>query len=112
MLGDPITDLTIAMEVNYFRQPRRILRAGVMKIPGSELRWRAARRRAHGDRFHRRNQGRIRNTIQNIAISGYQVERRNRRRAGQASIEYDTVTPLLPELTPSKCWLAMTKPGA
>ena len=61
MLGDPITDLTIAMEVNYFQfNSRRVLRAS----GDEDSRQRAGagpprRRRAHGDRFHRRNQGRV-----------------------------------------------------
>src|ERR1043166_8872252 len=38
MLGDPITDLTIAMEVNYFQLNRAEYYVPVvMKIPGSEL---------------------------------------------------------------------------
>ena len=38
MLGDPITDLTIAMEVNYFQLNRaEYFVPVVVKIPGSEL---------------------------------------------------------------------------
>ena len=38
MLGDPITDLTIAMEVNYFQLNRAEYFVPVtVKIPGSEL---------------------------------------------------------------------------
>src|ERR1043166_1030765 len=38
MLGDPITDLTIAMEVNYFQlNHAEYYVPVVMKIPGSEL---------------------------------------------------------------------------
>src|ERR1043165_7726850 len=38
MLGDPITDLTIAMEVNYFQLNRAEYYVPVVaKIPGSEL---------------------------------------------------------------------------
>jgi VWFA-related protein len=38
MLGDPVTDLTIAMEVNYFRQARdRYFVPVTIKVPGSEF---------------------------------------------------------------------------
>ncbi len=59
MLGDPITELTIAMEANYFQLNRAEYFVPVMvKIPGSELalaRKGGAERTMH--RFHRRNQG-------------------------------------------------------
>ena len=49
MLGDPITDLTIAMEVDYFQLNRaEYFVPVVVKIPGSELALaQARRRRAH-----------------------------------------------------------------
>jgi hypothetical protein len=38
MLGDPITDLTLAMEVNYFRQAKdRYFVPVALKIPGSDI---------------------------------------------------------------------------
>ena len=38
MLGDPVTDLTVALEVNYFRQARdRYFVPVSVKIPGSDI---------------------------------------------------------------------------
>ena len=46
LLGDPITDLTLALEVNYFRLERdRYFVPVAVKIPGSELE--LARKRGH-----------------------------------------------------------------
>ena len=42
MLGDPVTDLTLALEVNYFRQAKdRYFVPISVKIPGAILSWRA-----------------------------------------------------------------------
>ncbi len=62
MLGDPITELTIAMEVDYFQLNRaEYFVPVVVKIPGSEL---ALAKRGGAEhtlhRFHRRSQGRFR----------------------------------------------------
>ena len=59
MLGDPITDLTIAMEIDYFQLNRaEYFVPIVVKIPGRELALaKRGRRRTHADRFHRRDQG-------------------------------------------------------
>ncbi len=63
MLGDPITDIPIAMEVDYFRLardryfvPDRRQDSGQHAGTGQG----AQRRRKHPHRFHRRNQGRQR----------------------------------------------------
>ena len=55
MLGDPITDPTIAMEVNYFQLNRAEYYVPVvMKIPGNELVARPPRRcGANRNRVHR-----------------------------------------------------------
>jgi len=38
MLGDPVTDLTVALEINYFRQARdRYFVPLSVKIPGSDI---------------------------------------------------------------------------
>ena len=87
MLGDPITDLTIAMEVNYFQLNRaEYFVPVVMKIPGSELALaRKGGRRAHRDRFHRRDQGRLRrHHSEHARQGGHQAERRDGRRTGEA----------------------------
>ena len=59
MLGDPVTDLTLALEVNYFRQATRpLLRAGLREDPRQRHRTGAERRRReHAPRFHRRSPG-------------------------------------------------------
>ena len=62
MLENPVTDITIAMEVNYFQLNRAEYFVPVaVKIPGSELALaRRARRAAHDARLHRRGEGRLR----------------------------------------------------
>ena len=62
MLENPVTEITIAMEVNYFQlNSAEYFVPVAVKIPGSELALaRRARRAAHADRFHRRGEGRLR----------------------------------------------------
>ena len=60
MLGDPVTDIHIAMEIDYFRLARDRY---FVPDRGQDSRQRtgagqARRRREHRDRFHRRGQGR------------------------------------------------------
>ena len=116
MLGDPITDLTIAMEVNYFQLNRaEYFVPVVVKIPGSELALaRNGRRGAHPHRFHRRDQGRVRHDHPERARQGrHQAERRDRGAnwpSGQSSTT--PASRCCPASTPSRCWRAMTKPAA
>jgi len=99
MLGDPITDLTIAMEVNYFQLNRAEYYVPVvMKIPGSEL---ALARRGGAERTVIDFIGEIKDeygtTIQNIRdkvdikLSGETAAQLSKR-----PIEYDTGYTLLP----------------
>ena len=93
MLGDPITELTIAMEVNYFQLNRAEYYVPVvMKIPGSEL---ALARRGGAERTVIDFIGEIKDeygtTIQNIRdkvdikLSGETAAEFSKR-----PIEYDT----------------------
>ncbi len=99
MLGDPITDLTIAMEVNYFQlNHAEYYVPVVMKIPGSEL---ALARRGGAERTVIDFIGEIKDeygtTIQNIRdkvdikLSGETAAELVKR-----PIEYDTGYTLLP----------------
>jgi VWFA-related protein len=99
MLGDPITDLTIAMEVNYFQLNRAEYYVPVvMKVPGSEL---ALARRGGAERTLIDFIGEIKDeygtTIQNIRdkvdikLSGETAAALVKR-----PIEYDTGYTLLP----------------
>ena len=99
MLGDPITELTIALEVNYFQLNRAEYYVPVvMKIPGSEL---ARARRGGAERTLIDFIGEIKDeygsTIQNIRdkvdikLSGETAAELSRR-----PIEYDTGYTLLP----------------
>ena len=99
MLGDPITDLTIAMEVNYFQLNRAEYYVPVvMKIPGSEL---ALARKGGAERTVIDFIGEIKDefgsTVQNIRdkvdirFSGETAAELARR-----PIEYDTGYTLLP----------------
>jgi VWFA-related protein len=99
MLGDPITDLTIAMEVNYFQLNRAEYYVPVvMKIPGSEL---ALARKGGAERTVIDFIGEIKDeygtTIQNIrdkvdikltGETAAELQKRN--------IQYDTGYTLLP----------------
>jgi hypothetical protein len=99
MAGDPITDLTIAMEVNYFQLNRAEYYVPVvMKIPGSEL---ALARRSGAERTVIDFIGEIKDdygtTIQNIRdkvdikLTGETAAQLSKRH-----IEYDTGYTLLP----------------
>ena len=101
MLGDPITDLTIAMEVNYFQlNQRRVLRAGGGEDSGQRAGAgaQAGGARAHADRLHRRDEGRLRHHDAERARQGrYQAERRDGARSSRKRpIQYDTGFTLLP----------------
>jgi VWFA-related protein len=99
MLGDPITDLTIAMEVNYFQLNRAEYFVPVtVKMPGNEL---ALARKGGADRTLIDFIGEIKDdygsTIQNlrdkvdIKLSGENASQLQKR-----PIEYDTGFTLLP----------------
>jgi hypothetical protein len=99
MLGDPITDLTIALEVNYFQLNRAEYYVPVvMKVPGSEL---ALARRGGAERTVIDFIGEIKDeygtTIQNIRdkvdikLSGETAAELTKR-----PIEYDSGYTLLP----------------
>jgi VWFA-related protein len=99
MLGDPITDLTIAMEVNYFQLNRAEYYVPVvMKIPGSEL---ALARKGGAERTVIDFIGEIKDeygtTIQNIRdkvdikLSGETASELQKK-----NVQYDTGYTLLP----------------
>ena len=116
MLDNPVTEITIAMELNYFQLNRAEYFVPVaVKIPGSELA--LARRRGaqpHAHRLHRRSEGRLRqHDPERPRQAGHQAERRHGRAAGEAS---DSVRNRLHaaagQLRASRCWRATPKPGA
>ena len=99
MLGDPITDLTIAMEVNYFQLNRAEYYVPVvMKIPGSEL---ALARRGGAERTLIDFIGEIKDeygtTIQNIRDKvDIKLTGETAAELVKRPIEYDTGYTLLP----------------
>ena len=99
MLGDPITDLTIAMEVNYFQLNRAEYYVPVvMKIPGSEL---ALARKGGAERTVIDFIGEIRDefgsTIQNIRDKvDIKLSGETAAQLATRPIEYDTGYTLLP----------------
>ena len=99
MLENPITDITIAMEVNYFQLNRAEYFVPVaVKIPGSELalaRRGGAQRTA--DRLHRRGQGRLRHhDSERPRQARHQAERRDGGQLATRPIQYETGFTLLP----------------
>ena len=99
MLGDPITDLTIAMEVNYFQLNRAEYYVPVvMKIPGREL---ALARRGGAERTVIDFIGEIKDeygtTIQNIRDKvDIKLSGETAAQLAKRPIEYDTGYTLLP----------------
>src|SRR5436190_3956044 len=99
MLGDPITDLTIAMEVGYFQLNRaEYLVPVVMKVPGSEL---ALARRGGAERTVIDFIGEIKDeygtTIQNIRDKvDIKLSGENANQLQKRPIEYDIGFTLLP----------------
>jgi len=99
MLGDPITDLTIAMEVNYFQLNRAEYYVPVwMKIPGSEL---ALARRGGAERTVIDFIGEIKDeygtTIQNIRDKvDMKLSGETAAQLSKVPIEYETGYTLLP----------------
>jgi VWFA-related protein len=99
MLGDPITDLTIAMEVNYFQLNRAEYYVPVvMKIPGSEL---ALARRGGAERTLIDFIGEIKDeygtTIQNIRDKvDIKLSGETAAQLAKKPIEYDSGYTLLP----------------
>jgi VWFA-related protein len=99
MLEDPITDLTIAMEVNYFQlNHAEYYVTVVMKIPGSEL---ALARRGGADRTVIDFIGEIKDdygtTIQNIRDKvDPKISDETAAQLAKVPIEYDTGYTLLP----------------
>jgi VWFA-related protein len=99
MLGDPITDLTIAMEVNYFQLNKAEYYVPVvMKVPGSEL---ALARRGGFERTMIDFIGEIKDeygsTIQNIRDKvDIKISGETAQQLAKKPIEYDTGYTLLP----------------
>ena len=99
MLGDPITDLTIAMEVNYFQLNRAEYYVPVvMKIPGSEL---ALAKRGGAERTVIDFIGEIKDeygaTVQNIRDKvDIKLSSDTAAELAKRPIEYDTGYTLLP----------------
>ena len=99
MLGDPVTDLTIAMEVNYFQLNRAEYYVPVvMKIPGSEL---ALARRGGAERTVIDFIGEIKDefgtTVQNIRDKvDIKLSGETAAELAKRPIEYDTGYTLLP----------------
>jgi VWFA-related protein len=99
MLGDPITDLTIAMEVNYFQLNRAEYYVPVvMKIPGSEL---VLARRGGAERTVIDFIGEIKDeygaTIQNIRDKvDIKLSGETAAQLAKRPIQYDTGYTLLP----------------
>ena len=99
MLENPVTDITIAMELNYFQLNRAEYFVPVhVKIPGSELA--LARRRggaADAPGLHRRSQGQLRLTIQNVRDKlDIPISDRNATELATQPIQYETGFTLLP----------------
>ena len=88
MLGDPVTELTIAMEIDYFQLNRaEYFVPLIVKIPGSEL---ALAREGGAEHTLIDFIGEIKDDFgttvsQRARQSGRQAERRHRRRTGQAA---------------------------
>ena len=99
MLGDPITDLTIAMEVNYFQLNRAEYYVPVMmKIPGSEI---ALARRGGAERALIDFIGEIKDeygsTIQNIRDKvDLKIGAETAQQLAKSPIAYETGYTLLP----------------
>lgn len=99
MLGDPITDLTIQMEVNYFQLNRAEYYVPmVMKIPGSEL---ALARRGGAERtvidFIGEVKDEYNTTVQNIRDKvDIKLSGETAAQLAKRPIEYDTGFTLLP----------------
>ena len=99
MLGDPITDLTIAMEVNYFQLNRAEYYVPVvMKVPGSEI---ALAKRGGAERAIIDFIGEIKDeygsTIQNIRDKvDLKIGAETAQQLAKKPIEYDTGYTLLP----------------
>ena len=99
MLGDPMTDLSVALEVDYFRMARdRYFVPVTVKIPGSGIGTGQARRRGnHQARFHRRGarfQGP--GAGQRARLPGDQAQGRDRRPLSKRTLAYDTGFTLAP----------------
>ena len=99
MLGDPITDLTIAMEVNYFQLNRAEYYVPVMmKIPGSEI---ALAKRGGAERALIDFIGEIKDeygsTIQNIRDKvDLKIGTETAQQLAKSPIQYETGYTLLP----------------
>jgi VWFA-related protein len=99
MLGDPITDLTIAMEVNYFQLNRAEYYVPViMKVPGSEI---ALAKRGGAERALIDFIGEIKDeygsTIQNIRDKvDLKIGAETAQQLAKRPIQYDTGYTLLP----------------
>ena len=100
MLDNPVTEITIAMEVNFFQlNSAEYFVPVAVKIPGSELA--LAKRRgaaADADRLHRRDQGRQRlHDPEHARQAGHPAwTRRPPRSSRRSPIQYDTGFTLLP----------------
>src|ERR1700728_3247323 len=99
MLGDPITELTIAMEVNYFQLNRAEYFVPVMvKIPGREL---ALARKGGAERTRIDFIGEVKDdfgtTVQNVRDKvDYTISNETAAQLAKSPIEYRTGFTLLP----------------
>ena len=114
MLGDPVTDMDLAMELDYFRLAHdRYFVPMAAKIPGSEMelaRHGGADTTRH--RFHRRGEGSKGAVVANVRDSTIQAEGRERRQQlAKTPLEYDTGFTLPPGDYTVSFWRAKTPPA-
>ena len=117
MLGDPITDITIAMEMNYFQLNRaEYFVPVVVKIPGSELRARqeaAAPQRTLIDFIGEIKDDYGYTHAEHPRQARHQADERDRGAARDAA--RSSTRPgsrCCPASTSSSCWRATRKPAA
>jgi hypothetical protein len=99
MLGDPVTDIDIAVEIDYFRLARdRYFVPVVAKIPGSELELaQARRRRIHAHRFYRPGEGLGRqDRAERARLADVKLKGQTAADLAKHPLEYDTGFTLAP----------------
>ena len=114
MLGDPVTDLTVAMEVNYFRQAKdRYFVPVSVKIPGSDIEL-ARKSGAESTRLDfigeiRDAKGAMAGTVRDdIAVK---LKGEDQGQLAKRNLEYDTGFTLEPGTYSSSSWRGKTKPA-